>query len=209
MKQEILDALREAEGESVRVVEDDIPCGEEYSVSAASGDSSPYSGDTSFGTALTEPPSALRAPPPEGEAAQTVEDDGRCREAIGNGGVGLGEIRTHWEKLAAEAAGIEGFDLAAALRDPAFVRLTAPGVGVSVEDAWYALHRRETQHREEEEGRLRLAQAVAAASRRPREGGGGASALIAADYRSLSRSEQLRVKKRIAEAASRGEKIYP
>ncbi len=104
---------------------------------------------------------------------------------------------------------MKGFDLQAALRDPAFVRLTAPGVGVPVADAWYALHRREEESRRAEENRRLLASAVEASARRPREGGDGAAALLAPDYRSLSREEQLRVKKRILEAGARGEKLYP
>lgn len=211
MKQEVLDALR---GTEERAVEDAGPYGGEPAVSAVSGgDSSQCRG------AVSDDPSApagrllLRRGGEEEETLSVTAasgDDsspkGRAKETSGSD---LSEIRAHWEKLAAEAAGIEGFDLREALRDPAFVRLTAPGVGVSVEDAWYALHRRESMRRDEQAGRLRLAQAVAASCRRPKEGGGGASALIAADYRSLSRAEQLRVKKRIAEAASRGEKIYP
>ncbi len=82
-------------------------------------------------------------------------------------------------------------------------------MGVSVADAWYALHREESERRQKEESRSALARAAAASARRPREGGGTGAALIASDYRSLSRAEQLRVKKRIFEAGARGEKIYP
>ena len=56
-------------------------------------------------------------------------------------------LRAHFARLCAEADALHradpGFDLNSALRDPAFVRLTAPDVGVPVADAWYALHRRE------------------------------------------------------------------
>ena len=56
-------------------------------------------------------------------------------------------LRAHFARLCAEADALHradpGFDLDSALRDPAFVRLTAPDVGVPVADAWYALHRRE------------------------------------------------------------------
>ena len=56
-------------------------------------------------------------------------------------------LRAHFARLCAEADALHradpGFDLDTALRDPAFVRLTAPDVGVPVADAWYALHRRE------------------------------------------------------------------
>ena len=56
-------------------------------------------------------------------------------------------LRAHFARLCAEADALHradpDFDLDSALRDPAFVRLTAPDVGVPVADAWYALHRRE------------------------------------------------------------------
>lgn len=218
MKQEVLDALRGTEEsfQETEKPEDNAVDGDNPSAPAGHTQDPLHRGgseetplNSPGGEADMEAPTALRAPPPEGEALRGGEEEEPCGGAKEADGAELKEIRAHWEKLAAEAAGIEGFDLSEALKDPAFVRLTAPGVGVPVADAWYALHRQETQRRDEEERRLRLAQAVAASSRRPREGGGGASALIAADYRSLSRAEQLRVKKRIAEAASRGEKIYP
>ncbi len=118
-------------------------------------------------------------------------------------------LREHLALLQEQAAQIPGFDLKDALRDPAFVRLTAPCVGVSVADALYALHREELEHRRAEEGRELLARAAAASAGRPREGGGSGAALIAADYRSLSRAEQLTIKQRILEASARGEKLYP
>ena len=130
-------------------------------------------------------------------------------EAGGDAGLDAARLRGHLEALYAQAAQMKDFDLRSALRDPAFVRLTAPGVGVPVADAWYALHRREEESRRTEENRRLLARAAEAGARRPREGGSGAAALLSADYRSLSREEQMRVKKRIFEASARGEKVYP
>ena len=118
-------------------------------------------------------------------------------------------LREHLALLQEQAAQIPGFDLKEALRDPAFVRLTAPGVGVSVTDAWYALHRTELESRRAEEGRNLLARAAAASANRPREGGGTGAALIAADYRKLPRDAQLHIKQRILEASAKGEKLYP
>ena len=118
-------------------------------------------------------------------------------------------LREHLDRLQEQAAQIPGFDLMEALQDPAFVRLTAPGVGVSAADAWYALHREENERRQTEESRKLLARAAAASAGRPREGGGTGAALIASDYRSLSRAERLHIKQRILEAGARGEKIYP
>ena len=121
----------------------------------------------------------------------------------------LPDLRAHLAALAAEAASIPGFDLAAALRDPDFVRLTAPGVGVGVRRAWDALHGDQLRRAAAEESARLLAQSVAQGLARPREGGGQTGAPPALDYRSLSRGEQLRLKERIVAAAARGEKIYP
>ena len=121
----------------------------------------------------------------------------------------LPALRAHLAALAAEAAAIPGFDLAAALRDPDFVRLTAPGVGVGVRRAWDALHGDQLRRAAAEESARLLAQSVAQGLARPREGGGQSGAPLALDYRSLSRSEQIRLKERIVAAAARGEKIYP
>ena len=121
----------------------------------------------------------------------------------------LPDLRAHLAALAAEAASIPGFDLAAALRDPDFVRLTAPGVGVGVRRAWDALHGDQLRRAAAEESARLLAQSVAQGLARPREGGGQTGAPPALDYRSLSRGEQLRLKERIVAAAARGEKLYP
>ena len=121
----------------------------------------------------------------------------------------LRAISTHYRSLQEQAARIPGFDLAAALREPDFVRLTAPGVGVSVEDAWYALHRRERQREQEQAARRALSRAVSAGAQRPREGGGSGAATLSVDYRSLPRARQTELKQRILRAAARGEKIYP
>ena len=121
----------------------------------------------------------------------------------------LPDLRAHLAALAAEAASIPGFDLAAALRDPDFVRLTAPAVGVGVRRAWDALHGDQLRRAAAEESARLLAQSVAQGLARPREGGGQTGAPPALDYRSLSRGEQLRLKERIVAAAARGEKLYP
>ena len=118
-------------------------------------------------------------------------------------------LRAHYDALRQQARAIPGFDLDAALRDADFVRLTAPGVGVPVETAWYALHRREIEQQTARENKALLARAVSAGALRPREGGGQTGAAMASDYRALPRSEQLRLKQRILEASARGEKVYP
>ena len=130
----------------------------------------------------------------------------------------LRQAREHLDSLYAQAADLRrefpDFDLEAALGDADFVRLTAPGLGVDLRRAYYALNRSRLDERAarrgaEESGRL-LTRALASGGSRPREGGGQqAAGLIAADYRHLSRSQQQDLKQRILEAAARGEKLYP
>lgn len=119
------------------------------------------------------------------------------------------DIAAHLAALRSQAEQIPGFDLREALRDPAFVRLTAPGIGVSVADAWYALHRRELEAARRMADREALARAVSAGTQRPREGGGSGAVLTAADYKHMDRQAQLQLKQRIREAAARGEKLFP
>ena len=119
-------------------------------------------------------------------------------------------LRAHFERLCAEAEALHrsepGFDLNAALHDPRFLRLTAPGVGVPVADAWYALHRDEYAEDLRRESMERAAAAVAAGRLRPREGGrtsGGE--LMGTDPRHMSPAQRAELKERI----KRGEKVYP
>lgn len=128
------------------------------------------------------------------------------------------DLRAHFEALRAQAENLRrenpGFDPDAALRDAAFVRLTAPAVGLTAAEAYAALHRGELDARAERRGaenaRRELARAVTGGTLRPREGGGlQTGALTRNDYRALSRPEQLALKQRIREAAARGEKIFP
>ena len=197
MTQEVLDCLRgEQSGENKPSGLRPPPLAGEAEA-AGSERSAPEESDTASAPAGQFPPKEREAEQSRAES----RDGARLPDAR--------MLREHLALLREQAAQIPGFDLKEALRDPAFVRLTAPGVGVSAADAWYALHREEQERRRAEESRALLARAAAVNARRPREGGGTGAALIASDYRSLSRAEQLKVKKRIFEAGARGEKIYP
>ena len=119
-------------------------------------------------------------------------------------------LRAHLARLCAEADALHradpGFDLDSALRDPAFVRLTAPDVGVPVADAWYALHRREYAETLRRESLEQAAAAVASGSMRPREGGrtsGGE--LLGTDPRHMTAAQRAELRDRI----KRGERVYP
>lgn len=107
------------------------------------------------------------------------------------------------------------FDLRKELDNPTFVRLTSPGVGLSVEDAFYAVHRKELQTASMQVAAQKAAQmyanAVQSGSMRPDETGGPnqAPSSVQFDYKNASPAQREALKKRIREAAARGEKIYP
>ena len=119
-------------------------------------------------------------------------------------------LRAHFARLCAEADALRradpGFDLDSALRDPAFVRLTAPDVGVPVADAWYALHRREYAETLRRESLEQAAAAVASGSLRPREGGRASGGeLLGTDPRHMTTAQRAELRDRI----KRGERVYP
>ena len=119
-------------------------------------------------------------------------------------------LRAHFARLCAEADTLHradpGFDLDTALRDPAFVRLTAPDVGVPVADAWYALHRREYAETLRRESLEQAAAAVASGSLRPREGGRASGGeLLGTDPRHMTAAQRAELRDRI----KRGERVYP
>lgn len=107
------------------------------------------------------------------------------------------------------------FDLRAELQNPTFARMTSPNVGVSVQDAYYAIHRKEIQIAASQVTAQKTAQqisnAIQSGSRRPQENGTTAQApsVTTFDYRKASPSERAALKQRIREAAARGEKLYP
>ena len=162
-------------------------------------DAGPY--DAGTGAARNGPPRA--SAPTEGTDAVRGPDPA---------------ILTHLRSLQEQAEELKrefpDFDLDAALHDPAFLRLTAPALGVGVREAFYALNRPRLDElaaaRAAEASKALLARAVSGGAQRPREGGGsGAAALLRNDYAALSRPRQLALKQRIREAAARGEKMYP
>ena len=103
------------------------------------------------------------------------------------------------------------FDLRTELRNPAFARMTSPNVGISVEDAYYAIHRKEIQTAAMQVTAQKTAQKISnsiqAGSRRPNENGtsGQAPSVTTFDYSRASREQREALKKRIRS----GEKIYP
>ena len=107
------------------------------------------------------------------------------------------------------------FDLRTELKNPAFARMTSPNVGISVEDAYYAVHRNEIQTAAMQVTAQKTAQkisnAIQAGSRRPDESGASSQApsVNTFNYRNASREQREDLKRRIRDAAARGEKLYP
>lgn len=107
------------------------------------------------------------------------------------------------------------FDLATELRNPAFARMTSPNVGISVEDAYYAVHRKEIQTAAMQVTAQKTAQQMANAIRsgqqRPIENGttNQAPSVTTFDYAHASREQREELKRQIKIAAAQGRKIYP
>jgi hypothetical protein len=107
------------------------------------------------------------------------------------------------------------FDLRTELQNRAFVRMTFPTVGISVEDAYYAVHRNEIQRAAMQVTAQTVAKKISndiqAGSRRPNENGtsGQAPSVTTFDYSKASPEQRAELKARIRQAAARGEKLYP
>ena len=128
-------------------------------------------------------------------------------------------FQQHIQKLEQQGEAMKkvfpSFDLRTELKNPAFARMTAPNVGISVEDAYYAVHRNEIQTAAMKATAQKTAQkisnAIQAGSRRPDEAGisSQASSVTAFNYRNASKEQRDALKKRIRDAAARGEKVFP
>ena len=103
------------------------------------------------------------------------------------------------------------FDLARELSNPVFLQLTAPGTGISVEDAYYAMHRKEIQKLEAQKVARQVVQAIQSRGRRPMEAGtsGQAPSLTPFRYGHATKEEREAFKKQLRRAWGRGETVYP
>ena len=129
------------------------------------------------------------------------------------------KIQQHIIKLEQQGEALKkvfpSFDLRTELKNPAFARMTAPGVGLSVEDAYYAVHRNEIQIAAMQAAQQKTAQkisnAIQSGSRRPDEAGisSQAPSVTTFNYRTASKEQRNALKQRIRDAAARGEKLYP
>ena len=126
-----------------------------------------------------------------------------------------GHIRNLRQQEQAFKAVVPGFDLRQEMQNPLFARLTGPNVGMSVEDAFYAVHRRGMQQKSMEaaarQATRMISNAIASGSHRPEESGTAAQAPSVSrfDYRSATPEQRKALKDAIRKAAAEGRKIYP
>ena len=128
-------------------------------------------------------------------------------------------IRDHFRQLQAQAEQLKqkfpDFDLSRQLQDPAFLQMTAPGTGISLENAYFALNREKLQTDAMELAARKTAELISnnirANGRRPQENGmsGQATSVNVFDYRNASPGQRADLKKRILEASAQGRKLYP
>ena len=129
------------------------------------------------------------------------------------------KIQQHLQKLEQQGEAMKAkfpnFDLRKELQNPYFMRMTSPNVGISVEDAYFAVHRNEIMTAGMQVAAQKTAQkmsnAIQAGSRRPQENGttGQAPSVTTFDYRTASKQQRDALKQQIRAAAARGEKLYP
>ena len=108
---------------------------------------------------------------------------------------------------------VPGFELGRELGNPLFARLVSPSVGLSVEDAFYAVHRRAMQEKSmqvaaQQTSRM-ISNAIRSGDRRPEESGAQAPSVSRFDYRSATPEQRKALKDAIYKAAAEGRKIYP
>ena len=129
------------------------------------------------------------------------------------------KIQQHFIKLERQGEEMKkvfpNFDLRKELQNPAFARMTSPNVGISVEDAYYAIHRNEIQTAAmqvtAQKTAEKISNAIASGSRRPDESGASSQApsVSTFDYAKASREQREAFKKDLRERLARGEKVYP
>ena len=129
------------------------------------------------------------------------------------------KIRNHFASLENQAKEMQkivpNFNLQTELKNPAFLRMTSPNVGISVRDAYYAVHHDEMQtaamQATAKATAQHISQNIQARQRRPDENGisGQAPSATTFDYNKASTAQREAFKKDLRERWARGEKVYP
>lgn len=129
------------------------------------------------------------------------------------------KFQNHIQKLEQQGQAMKAvfpnFDLRVELQNPVFARLTSPNMGMSVEDAYYAVHRREIEAARDQviakKAAQQISNAIQSGSRRPDEAGGTSQApsVTSFDYKHATPAQRKALKDEIYRAAAEGRKIYP
>jgi hypothetical protein len=125
------------------------------------------------------------------------------------------KVRNHFAKLEQQAEAMKklfpSFDLKTELQNPAFARMTSPNIGISVEDAYHVIHRKEIMQEAVRKTAENFSNAIQSGSRRPNESGasGQASSVSSFDYAKASREQREAFKRDLRARMARGEKVYP
>lgn len=118
-------------------------------------------------------------------------------------------INQHFQNLVRQGEELKkqfpNFDLQKELENPAFFRMTQPGVGLPVEDAYFAIHRKELAPQMLAYGMQRaktqMGQTLQAQQKRPQEGAmrqqGQAAEVMKLDPARMTRQERERIKQEI------------
>lgn len=124
------------------------------------------------------------------------------------------KINRHFASLEQQGEALKakfpGFDLRAELQNPVFARMTAPDSGLTVEDAYYAVHRAEIQSAQAkviaDQTAKQMANSIRSNAARPDESGSRqGSSTVSFDYSKASRQQREELKRRIRS----GERILP
>ena len=129
------------------------------------------------------------------------------------------KLRNHFMKMEQQGEALKKvfpkFDLRTEMQNPVFARLTHPSVGLSVEDAYHAVHRKEIDVARSQVIAQRtteqISNAIQAGARRPDENGTSSQApsVTTFDYSKASKAQREALKREIYAAKARGEKLYP
>lgn len=151
-----------------------------------------------------------------GVQAETMDSEAAARmllEGLERQGQDDEKIVQHLQSLIEQEAELReivpGFELMQALCDPRFLRLTAPHAGLGLEDAYYALHRKEIGKAAARQSLEALSRSIRSGGERPKElSDHKAGRSFAQNPGSMTKAEREALKKRIYDAAARREKIY-
>ena len=126
------------------------------------------------------------------------------------------QVRDHMDRLNAQAnelrAEFPDFSLEREMQNDTFVRLTAPNSGLSVKDAFYAIHHKEIeaarQQKLTQQAMAAATASVRAGQSRPKENGSTTPATITrVPPAQRSKAEREELKRRINAAAANGKKL--